>query len=423
MSTRAVLENISHWIGVLWAQVGLLIFFLFALNFAAGLVVKEARHFHKTHQTGPQDAYYRAPWTAEHFMALWRLSMKWAPYVYWKSASVSSPYLNVDQQGNRATWNKPYQGNHRGRPITVFTFGGSTMFGYGVRDDYTVASLLSKRLAEKTDYNVEVFNYGQIGYVSTQELLLLFQLLRLGLRPNLVIFFDGINDTYSAYQSGIAGIPWNESFRVREFNLISASNRAHRLRLYRNALDVFLHHTNIARLGLLIGSETDSAEEPDDSAEARNVLKYLAPSPSNQEPDFLEQQVVSVYLFNKQVVEMLGKRFGFRSLFYWQPVIYSKNILSPFERKYRGGPELKNFFHVTYGLAAAAMLSDGVRDISGVFNNDPHTYLMDGWHPTESGNELIAEGIAGDVEKILPEIDRGRGTNPAPMGAAPLPSR
>ena len=430
MTIRGTLDRVAHWIGVLWAQIGLLILFLIILNFAAGLVDKELHNFHQTHHPPIEDAYHGVPWTAEYFRALRRMSVRWYPYIYWKSSPISSSYLNVDQQGDRATWNKRYQSNNRGRPLTVFTFGGSTMFGYGVRDDYTLASLLSKSLGEKTDYNVEVVNYGQLGYVSTQEILLLYQLLRQGLRPDIVIFYDGVNDTYSAYQAGIAGLPGNESSRLREFNLLGG-NRPHRRRLYLTALSTFLFRTDIAKLGEFIQEEREPQEDrnsdedlPRASAGVWEMLRYIAPpNPIHQGPDALEQDVVRIYLFNKQVAEMLGKQFGFRCLFYWQPDIYSKNKLSPFERNFLGDREVENLFLATHRLMAAAAPKNGVRDMSGIFNDKPETYLMDGWHPTESGNELIAENMAGDVGKILGEIDRGRGTKPGPMGAAPLPSR
>ncbi len=151
------------------------------------------------------------------------------------------------------------------------------MWGYGVRDDSTVASLLSKRLAEKTGYNAEVFNYGQIGYVSTQEVLLLYELLGQGLRPDVVVFYDGINDSFTAYQSGIAGLAQNESFRVREFNLLAAIGPAEMIfTAQRCERTVFPHQCR--QLGRLIAGK-DPDGEIGDNVEPREILSYLAPRP------------------------------------------------------------------------------------------------------------------------------------------------
>ncbi|MBC8457124.1 MAG: hypothetical protein H8D67_03910, partial [Deltaproteobacteria bacterium] len=56
-----------------------------------------------------------------------------------------------------------------------------------------------------------------------QEVIDLFLQLQKGNIPNIVIFYDGINDTFSAFQNGISGIPQNEWNRKKEFNLLKPS--------------------------------------------------------------------------------------------------------------------------------------------------------------------------------------------------------
>ena len=56
---------------------------------------------------------------------------------------------------------------------------------------------------------VEITNFGQSGRVSTQEVIDLFLQLQKSNTPNIVIFYDGINDTFSAFQNGISGVPQN----------------------------------------------------------------------------------------------------------------------------------------------------------------------------------------------------------------------
>lgn len=417
MRIRGFLEKAVHWIGVLWAQVGILILCVLILNAMAGVIVRNVKRFRKKSQPLREEAYGRAPWTAAYYKALNGVSARWYPYVYWKGGPLSSTYLNIDQQGDRVTWNSPT--HHDGRPnLSVFTFGGSTMWGFGVRDDYTPASLLAKRLAARSDYNAEVFNYGQIGYVSTQEVLALYELLSQGMRPDVVIFYDGINDCFAAYQGGIAGLTHNEFLRVREFNLLGSRSRAKNL--YLAALRTLAFNTNAARLGRLLGGK-DSDSSAGDDVGAREILSYLAPGPHPEE-DALEQDVVSRYLFNQQIVEMLGRQFGFRSLFYWQPVIFLKNRLTPSERNFVGDPAQEKFFLATYRRMAAAAPGSGVRDISGIFKDRSETYFTDAWHPTESGDAMIADKMAGDVAPVLAEIARNR-TVPGRIETAPNPGR
>ncbi|MER3445854.1 MAG: hypothetical protein C4291_03015 [Candidatus Dadabacteria bacterium] len=78
-------------------------------------------------------------------------------------------------------------------------FGGSTMWGTEARDDFTIPSILSKKLWRR-GIRCDIVNFSGSGYVSTQEVIALLIELQRGNIPNLVIFYDGINDTYSAYQ-------------------------------------------------------------------------------------------------------------------------------------------------------------------------------------------------------------------------------
>src|SRR3954451_8179244 len=102
-------------------------------------------------------------------------------------------------------------------------FGGSTLCGIGARDHYTIPSFLSKMLTQAFPERIRVTNYGTTGFVNTQEMILLIRELQRGCRPQIVIFYDGYNDTFSAFQNRIAGIPLNEDNRVAEFNILQSS--------------------------------------------------------------------------------------------------------------------------------------------------------------------------------------------------------
>jgi len=71
--------------------------------------------------------------------------------------------------------------------VRIFTFGASTMWGYGARDDHTIASYLSKRLHEQ-GYRAQVTNRGQPGYVNTQVVVALLRGLHCGERPDIALW-------------------------------------------------------------------------------------------------------------------------------------------------------------------------------------------------------------------------------------------
>lgn len=136
--------------------------------------------------------------------------VEWYSYVYWRRKPYQGKYINIDNKGIRRTWNKPASS----KDVKIFMFGGSTLWGTGARDEFTIPSLVSKKLQAKWGTDVQVTNYGESGYVSTQELIALMLELQRGNVPDIVVFYDGVNDTFAAFQSGVAGIPQNESNRV-----------------------------------------------------------------------------------------------------------------------------------------------------------------------------------------------------------------
>ena len=140
------------------------------------------------------------------------------------STSASEPFsgqtISIDQDGLRRTWQAPLPRPVGTEPKTfkVLMLGGSSLWGFGARDDHTIPSLVARKLHER-GCRVEVRNLAEIGYVSTQEVVALVRELQSGYRPDLVIFYDGVNDTTSALLEGEAGVTTNERNRRAEFNI------------------------------------------------------------------------------------------------------------------------------------------------------------------------------------------------------------
>lgn len=130
-------------------------------------------------------AYKDKEWAKAFWKERSQIRYTYEPYVAWKGQEYHGKYINIDSQGVRKTWNpKDLHGKENG---IIYVFGGSTVFGFGARDDYTIPSHLSKILNNK-NYNFIVYNYGRDAYVFTQELIRLILLLRDGGRPDYVIF-------------------------------------------------------------------------------------------------------------------------------------------------------------------------------------------------------------------------------------------
>ncbi len=407
------LQRLARWAAIVWIQIGITIALFALLSSMSGAVVNAVGRWRQRHEPAETAAYAgtAASWASAYFRAMHNVRMRWYPYVYWKTAPMRSPYLNIDQHCNRVTWNQPPRG--KGRPLLrVFCLGGSTTWGAGARDDYTIPSLLAKHLAGHPDYDVEVDNFGQMGWVTSQELIYLYELLRRGQRPDLVIFYDGVNDTFIGYQNGMAGLTQSEFLRAQEFGIMASSSG--RKKLYSTAIRTFLMNTGFADLIKMIEKQ-DTGDIERKETTPLSMISYLAPPSDFEGTDAVEQDVVDIYLFNRQMVETLGQRFGFRVLFYWQPVIYSKNPLTSLERNFVGSRSRQEFFTGTYKRVANAAQSGGIKDISGILDNDRgQTYFIDPWHITEAGDDIVARRLAADAAPVLRQAAQARHQAPAP---------
>jgi lysophospholipase L1-like esterase len=215
--------------------------------------------------------------------------------------------------------------------------------------------------------------------------------LQSGYRPDLVIYYDGVNDTTSALLEREAGLTTNEVNRRREFNLLQSPSRL---------------------AGTLLGN---LIKESGSYRFAQSVRKRLSASDgeSGQALDDpmrnrLAQEVVRRFQANVAIVERLGREFQFRPLFYWQPVVFSKTALVPFEREEiaRYAWTEPMFRDVLQQLRESTALrtDPAFHDLSGLFADSSNLVFIDYCHTTESANARVASAIAEDVAAVLPSL-------------------
>jgi hypothetical protein len=281
-------------------------------------------------------------------------------------------------------------------------FGGSTMWGVGARDDYTIPSFLSKRLAQAFPGRVHVVNYGTTGFVSTQEMMLLLRELQRGCRPRIAIFYDGYNDTFSAFQNRVAGITLNEQNRAAEFNIL----QSHRTR------DLF---TAALKKSNIYNAIHDIHEE-------LFRKKQLPALPAKTEND-LTSGVLKYYKANSDIIEAIGEKMGFSALFYWQPTPYTRSNRTQFEESWLKDRAQQEFFSEVYANIKNFRLParTSFHDISDVFEGYDGTLYMDFAHTTERGNRIIAGRIFRDVAPLVEREIARRDESPdrSPTAATP----
>jgi lysophospholipase L1-like esterase len=339
------------------------------------------------------DGYGNADWAVEYFKEENSKPLyKWHSYVYWRNVPFKGKYINIDAEGLRQTWSGiDNKSSAETKNLRVFMFGGSTMWGTGARDEETIPSFLAKMLTQEYGFNVKVTNFGMGGYVTTQEVMAPLRELQSGNIPDLVVFYDGVNDAFSAFQNrSIAGIPQNESNREREFNLLRPQMIR---RLYKEALlATFLNSSTYQVMRSVVRRIT-----------GRDLLHVEWEPAVYPPPHQVANEAGRVYSWNVTFVRNLGQIYGFKTLFYWQPVIFTKDKLTVYEQEVVNGANAFRRYYEEAAIAAKTQLADVdmFHDISNVFSGDPKPYFIDTAHITGAGNEIVARRMLKDVVPIV----------------------
>jgi lysophospholipase L1-like esterase len=278
-------------------------------------------------------------------------------------------------------------------------FGGSTMFGHGVRDGYTIPSQL-QRMLDAASYCAEVTNFGQEAYVSIQELLMLQIQVRRGNRPDLAIFYDGFNDTESAREQGEAGLPYEVVHQRKAFELSGFSPESNRA-LYKTAAYNFVKDSALGEMAKRIVQGLAPATFR--IIKGRLVQSGLAAElklPADKQR--LARETVESYLVNKAIVEALAQKFGFQALFYWQPTIFDKRHLTAYEQGVAQTNEAhRQMYELVNRTMSAVAARNGVTDISGIFSDSTEPHFIDDVHIGEDGNRIIAARMLRDVSQFV----------------------
>lgn len=304
---------------------------------------------------------------------------EYSPYVVWREREHAEEHLTILENGQRLTVGISQSPD----AFEVFCFGGSTMIGWGISDSVTIPSLLQAELDSILDIPVRVENFGQQAYVNTQGLIELILQLRKGRRPDLVIFYDGINDTYSAYQSGVAGVHENLAEIALKFDGTTDNQYD------QSFLSSAVSYSNLFKLV----KEIIPQSSPSESAISRIVNYHTI----GTQVDSLAAEIVETYLSNCEIVSALADEYGFESLFFWQPALGAGagKICTEHETETLNGmePALTELVNATWNEACNAGNSQSVYHYIGDCFNGLETEIYafgDFCHLNAEGNQIIS---------------------------------
>lgn len=281
-------------------------------------------------------------------------------------ADIDSDYLNVSG-GIRKTWEPSFT---CADPVTIWMFGGSTMFGVAQRDERTIASELAKA-ASNDGVDVRVENRGVPGDTGWQQ----FRRLELAYsssadRPDMVLFYDGFNDLRSVEWVYMAGFdPTGQLNSLNDSRIFPAVNH-----LREEVTDEGRRY---------VATVDNPVKRPIDDDVVIPAAKFQYAVAHRQADEFLA-----------------AAGTPFRQ--FYQPTVVTR---TPPVRGDAGTSDAER----NRLRQLRADLPEGVVDIAGVLDDDPEPYYLDDVHTIESANPIISGRIWAEIEPIIRPIDAARG--------------
>jgi hypothetical protein len=293
---------------------------------------------------------------------------EYEPFTQFKHRPLRGRYLNIDPNGFRIDKDQsPWPPARNG--FNIFLFGGSTTFGVGVPDDETIPSSLQEYIAAHCTTPAAVYNFGRLGYFSTQEVLLYYRLLLSGAVPTVAVFVDGINDFHT--QSG------EPDLTTELKSLLAAEHRS----LYLPSSLPVLRAANLLQR-VMAGQHA------------------APPSPGYGDTASLAG-VVSRVRVTERLIETLGSAYHVEPIFVWQPIpVYKYDLRYHF----LNGLDYRRFFQYADGAKYGYPVMADARnefESGGRFlwladiqeGRSENFYVSDGLHYTGRFCQEIARAI------------------------------
>jgi hypothetical protein len=308
---------------------------------------------------------------------------KWAyePLAQIREAPAGGKFVNVTEAGYRkGRTDLPWP--PAADRINVFVFGNSTTFGYGVPDWETVPSFLEQALEERTGRKLGVYNFAHGYYYSTHELLAFQRLVMDGIRPNLAVFIDGLNEFYQHDK----GFLWTELLsNYVESNQATLSNK----------LRALLYDMPIWELYRYLKGRDGTGQDAQAALRANQEL--IATGATTFDVD----KVLARYRRNQEMIRTIARQFGVSVLFVWQPTPTYKYDL---RHHLFAGADLQGHQRSGAGYAAAYE-----KYTEGAFGTDfawcadiqegvEAPLYVDAVHYTARLGKMLAECIAAKAE-------------------------
>jgi lysophospholipase L1-like esterase len=308
-------------------------------------------------------------------------------FTQFRESPFEGRYVNISEHGYRFSRNQgpwPPSPKH----YNIFIFGGSTTFGYGVADGETIPSYLQDKLSEKHKKIISVYNFGRGNYYSSQELILFQRLILGGLRPDVAVFLDGINDMYYKNDE-----PKYTAILKKTFSPDRLKNRLNRESnfCYGSGRSIAICH--------LFRSLNKKPAKIVEEVETEIVIDN---SEMTIEESAALDSTIQTYQNNKTMIQSISDQYNIATIFAWQPSPEYKNPL----KYYYFGKNMHSGVHrySRFGYQkVAALYKQGKMGRNFVWcadiqENQTKPLYVDMYHYTSVLSEEIANCIMSGFE-------------------------
>jgi len=306
-------------------------------------------------------------------------------------------YFNIDQDTRTsATYRRTINTSAQSEDtITILLLGGSALYGSEVPDEYTIASQLSKILNQKHEQRYYIINAGVTSVNTSQELERLQYELQHGLRPHIVLSYNGVNDVYQ-------GIYTNNPDGV----IFSAAQKKAAEHPTNN--HIFPRIKNVIPLNIYSALQARAVRE-----NSRIAPKHMEDAAAIAS---VGKRTRDKYVQNVLAMQRLSREFHFIFFSMLQPTVFAVgaktnnqddvDIGFAQELARKQTPKLEVAFEVGYPLlkeAIKALRKQGIHayDLSEILNSKREPIYFDFCHINSHGNEIIATAM----EVILKSVE------------------
>lgn len=362
---------IKHWIKLLLKNIVVFFALIVIINISIIALQRIQQSFIKSDEIRDQLPNYKGiPWAKKHFEEFAELSSEYKSYIAWRRVKYSGQTIQINNNGIRIT---PQHKNTNSNSSLVVFLGGSTMWGTGANDANTIPALFSNY----GKGNYKSLNYGESGYRAFQSYLFLREKINEGIRPKLVVSYDGVNEI-AGFQKNISPNSHMKEAHIQEVVKGSEKNQLSFLNYLFEPTKKFIkklknnddpekkynYVTTTKRTELVAKSLLDTWLDMKSISEKNKALFFcvLQPNAAFSTPNINHIEFIS------------AKKRPYK-------LLYTKIIQLLKTPKYKE-------------------LSENFIDLSRVLDGK-NRYFIDMCHLSPNGNEVIAKKIYSDVSKRL----------------------